>query len=92
VAFPGDIPVQALGTGGVPSEDFNVMTARELPRPEVTVEREGTRIEARGRLCLFALDPCRVEGHDLQRHDLFITTGAVTIEGPGAVIAVRLAD
>jgi environmental stress-induced protein Ves len=33
VSFPGDLAMQAEGTGGLPSVDFNVMTARALPRP-----------------------------------------------------------
>ena len=36
VAFPGDVPVTATGVTA-PSDDFNVMTARHLPRPEVRV-------------------------------------------------------
>lgn len=36
VAFPGDVPVTATGVIA-PSDDFNVMTARGLPRPEVRV-------------------------------------------------------
>jgi environmental stress-induced protein Ves len=36
VAFPGDVAVVASGVTE-PSDDFNVMTARALPRPEVRV-------------------------------------------------------
>ena len=36
VAFPGDVPVTATGVT-TPSDDFNVMTARHLPRPQVQV-------------------------------------------------------
>ncbi|MBL4929625.1 HutD/Ves family protein [Fuscibacter oryzae] len=36
VAFPGDVPVTATGVTA-PSDDFNVMTARNLPRPQVQV-------------------------------------------------------
>ena len=36
VAFAGDIPLQAEGVTA-PSDDFNVMTARSLPRPQVRV-------------------------------------------------------
>ena len=36
VAFAGDVPVSASGVT-VPSDDFNVMTARILPRPQVRV-------------------------------------------------------
>ncbi len=36
VAFPGDVPVIATRVTA-PSDDFNVMTARHLPRPQVQV-------------------------------------------------------
>ena len=37
VAFPGDVAVTATETNGQQSDDFNVMTARHLPRPAVTL-------------------------------------------------------
>lgn len=36
VAFAGDVPLRAEGVSA-PSDDFNVMTARALPRPQVRV-------------------------------------------------------
>ena len=36
VAFAGDVPLRAEGVTA-PSDDFNVMTARALPRPQVRV-------------------------------------------------------
>lgn len=36
VAFPGDVPVIASGVAA-PSDDFNVMTDRSLPKPRVEV-------------------------------------------------------
>jgi hypothetical protein len=36
VAFPGDVSVTATGVTA-PSDDFNVMTARHLPHPQVQV-------------------------------------------------------
>ena len=36
VSFPGDVEVQASGVSA-PSDDFNVMTDRALPRPRVNV-------------------------------------------------------
>ena len=36
VAFAGDTPIRAEGVTAA-SDDFNVMTARHLPRPEVAV-------------------------------------------------------
>jgi uncharacterized protein len=90
VAFPGDVAVRAVGTDGHPSDDFNVMTARHLPKPVVTVERAGAVLVARGTLCLFALGPILANGVAMDRHDLIITEGAATLSGSGPVLAVRL--
>lgn len=90
VAFPGDVAVTAAGTGGGPSEDFNVMTARALPRPEVTVEGDGADLPPGGTLCLFALGPATVNGRAVGRHDLILTDGSAQIAGTGPVIAVRI--
>lgn len=38
IAFPGDLPTAATHVTA-PSEDFNVMTLREMPRPEVRLTR-----------------------------------------------------
>lgn len=55
VAFAGDVPVAACGVTA-PSDDFNVMTARTLPRPEVRVIAAAARLEppAGGLLALYA--------------------------------------
>jgi environmental stress-induced protein Ves len=90
VAFPGDVPVMAVGTDGAQSDDFNVMTARELPRPEVTVEHDGAELPPGGTLCLFALGDVRAGGVDLSRHDLLLTEQGARIEGRWPVIAVRI--
>lgn len=89
VAFPGDIAVMATETTGRPSEDFNVMTARHLPLPEVRVARNET-LPAGGRLALYALGPCRVNDRDLARDDLILTDGPATLSGDSPTIAVRL--
>ncbi|MDP3959038.1 MAG: HutD family protein [Pseudorhodobacter sp.] len=91
IAFPGDVPLRAVGTGGMPSDDFNVMTARALPRPAVTLADDGTELAAGGTLCLFALGPVEVAGRALARHDLIITAGGATVRGRWPVLAVRLA-
>ena len=39
VAFPGDVPVSATRVT-TPCEDFNVMTLRSMPRPEVRLAAE----------------------------------------------------
>lgn len=85
VAFAGDVPVRAV-TGGAVSTDFNVMTARELPLPEVGVARGD--LAAGGLLALFALEEARVDDAALGRHDLALTEGAARITG--RVLAVRL--
>lgn len=90
IAFPGDVPLRAVGTGGMQSDDFNVMTARALPRPAVTLAHDGTELAAGGTLCLFALGPVEVAGRTLAWHDLIITTGGAWIRGSWPVIAVRL--
>ena len=89
VAFPGDIAVTATQTGGQPSDDFNVMTACDLPLPEVFVARNET-LSAGGLLALFALGPCMANSRKLAPHDLVLAQGPVTLTGDGQAIAVRL--
>ncbi len=92
VAFPGDAAVRAVGTGGLPSEDFNVMTTRTLPRPRVSIVRNA-RLAADGRtVWLFALDATRVNDVTLARHDLLRVDGDAIFARPGPVIAVQLCD
>ncbi|GAB1477561.1 hypothetical protein MASR2M74_01030 [Paracoccaceae bacterium] len=43
VAFAGDVPLRAEGVAA-PSDDFNVMTARSLPRPQVRVLKAAERL------------------------------------------------
>jgi uncharacterized protein len=88
VAFPGDVAVSAQAVTA-PCEDVNVMTARALPRPVVTVEQAGTVLEGRGVLCLLALDPATVNGAEAARHDLIQTVGRAVMHG-GPVVAIRL--
>ncbi len=90
VAFPGDVPVRAEDTGARESQDFNVMTARSLPRPEVGVEHGARDLPAGGLLALLALGEVAVNGHALGRDDLLLLRGAARITGNGPVIAVRL--
>lgn len=89
MAFPGDVPVMASETMGQRSDDFNVMTARHLPKPEVRVMQNGS-LSAAGKLALYALGPCRMNGRDMARDDLILTDGPATLAGDGPVIAVRL--
>jgi uncharacterized protein len=90
VAFPGEVALHATETLGMQSDDFNVMTARDLPKPEVMLA-QNDRLSAGGTLALYPLGPCQADGSRLGRDDLLITDGAVTLSGDWPVIAVRLA-
>lgn len=89
VAFPGDIPIMASETDGRQSDDFNVMTARHLPRPEVSLTQNDL-LPAGGRLALYPLGPCRVNGAAAAPEDLILTDGPARLDGEWPVIAVRL--
>ncbi len=89
VAFPGDVAVAALDTQGMPSEDFNVMTARSLPRPQVMPMQTGL-LPAGGLVALYALGDCMVNGTAMVREDLILTETSVRLEGHGPVLSVRL--
>ena len=91
VAFAGDLPVTAVETGGAQSEDLNVMTARFLARPQVTVERAGSRLEKGGLIALYALGPVQAGDRAMAPGDLVLTRDPVGIAGDWPVIAVRLA-
>lgn len=91
VAFPGDTPVTATGTASGPSDDFNVMTARNLPLPSVTLHHGPALIAAGGLMALFALDPLRVSGLALARHDLILTEGPLDLQTASRALSVRLA-
>lgn len=89
VAFPGDVEVMAKETNGQQSDDFNVMTARTLPKPEVSVARN-TTLPAGGTLALYALGRCLINGTDVDRDDLIVTAAAAHLQGDAPVIVVRL--
>jgi environmental stress-induced protein Ves len=89
LAFPGDVPLSAAGVAAR-SDDFNVMTARTLPRPEVLVHRDPADLAAGGMLCLFALGKAQVGGLRLAQHDLIMTEDGVTVTPQEPVISVRL--
>jgi uncharacterized protein len=89
VAFPGDVPIAAAGVT-TPSDDFNVMTARALPLPDVQVLRGGDIVPPKaGFLAIFALEIAKVSGRVVGKHDLIITDEKAQIEG-GLCIAVGL--
>jgi hypothetical protein len=89
VAFPGDVALVATETQAMQSDDFNVMTSRTLPRPEVLVA-QNDHLPAGGMLALYALGPCRLNGHEVAREDLLLTGDSVDLAGDWPVIAVRL--
>ncbi len=89
VAFPGDVEVTATETNGQQSDDFNVMTARRLPRPQVIVAQNDS-LPGGGTLALYALGPCLVNGSAINRDDLILTEGPARLQGDWPVIAVRL--
>lgn len=89
VAFPGDVAVTATETQDQQSDDFNVMTARALPRPDVMLVQNHARPEG-GQLALYALGPCRVNGTAVAQNDLILTKGPVTLTGDWPVLAVRV--
>ena len=88
VAFPGDIDIRAVDTDNQPSDDFNVMTARHLPRPEVSVVRNLT-LPVDGRLALYALGPCEVNGDAVAAGDLLVMEKPAHHAGDGFIIAVQ---
>ncbi len=89
VAFPGDVEVTATETNGQQSDDFNVMTARSLPKPQVFVAQNDS-LTSGGTLALYALGPCLVNGHAVNRDDMILTEGPARLQGDWPVIAVRL--
>jgi uncharacterized protein len=89
VGFPGDVPIGATGVTA-PSNDFNVLTARSLPLPNVQVLRGGDIAPpTAGLVAVFALEPAIVAGHILGKHDLIITNEKAHLEG-GLCIGVGL--
>jgi environmental stress-induced protein Ves len=88
VAFSGEIALEATETNGQQSDDFNVMTARELPIPQVILA-QNAGLAAGGLLALYALGPCHVNGQSLDREDLILTEGEAMLTGDWPVIAVR---
>jgi environmental stress-induced protein Ves len=90
MAFPGDAALTATETLGLQSDDFNVMTARSLPKPEV-IPAQNHILAAGGLLALYALGPCQVNGAGIFRDDLVLTDGPASLQGDWPVISVRLA-
>lgn len=90
VAFPGDVPISAAGVTA-PSDDFNVMTARALPLPEVRVETDAeVSPPGGGRLAIVALGTGVAVGQPVGTYDLILTNEKAHLEG-GPFIVVQLA-
>lgn len=89
VAFPGDVEVTATETNGQQSDDFNVMTVRSLPKPHVIVAQNDS-LPSGGTLALYALGPCLVNGHAVNRDDMILTECPARLQGDWPIIAVRL--
>lgn len=95
VAFAGDIAISASKVTA-PCQDFNVMTRRGLPRPEVRVVHDAAELNVTGgqRLALFALTAAKVRSgqgdFSLQTHDLLLCREAVELL-EGSLICVVLA-
>lgn len=87
VTFAGDIALRAEGVTA-PSDDFNVMTARSLPRPEVAVLTGRAQVPAGGVLAVYALQATVVNGRAMGAQDLILTEAAIRVDGQ--VVVVRL--
>jgi hypothetical protein len=85
VEFPGDVAVRAEGVSA-PSDDFNVMTARALPRPEVAVVTGRVHLPQGGLLALYALGASVVNDHSMAAQDLILTEDAARVEGHTLVV------
>ena len=87
VGFAGDTPIRAEAVAA-PSDDFNVMTARHLPRPDVAVITGAAQLRGGDMMAVFALTAARVNGFTLAAYDLLLTDEPASLSGQ--VIAVRL--
>jgi environmental stress-induced protein Ves len=87
VAFPGDTAISATGVTA-PSDDFNVMTARIVPRPSVRVVTGEANLPGGDTLAIFALTESTVNGLKMSQHDLIVTDLPLALGGH--LIAVRL--
>lgn len=89
VAFPGDVPIAATGVAA-PSVDFNVMTARALPLPDVWVRADSDAAPPPGGfIAVFAVSAGSVGSHTVGQHELIITDETVHLSG-GPFVLVGL--
>ncbi len=81
VAFAGDVAVRAERVAA-PSEDFNVMSARDLPRPRVWVQQAGEAPAG----AILALTEGRIGGLSVARYDLVVSDLAMHHDAPVIVV------
>jgi len=87
VAFAGDIPIRAENVTAA-SDDFNVMTARGLPRPEVAVITGEAQLRGGDLLAVYALADSTVNAQRMAAGDLILTAEPLAVAGQ--MITVRL--
>ncbi|WP_395005439.1 HutD family protein [Cypionkella sp.] len=80
IAFAGDLPLRAVAVTA-PSDDFNVMSARALPHPKVTVHAAPETLPKGGILAIFALGQGVVNDLPVGKYDLILTDQAARIDG-----------
>lgn len=85
VRFAGDVAIRAEGVSA-PSDDFNVMTARGLPRPEVAVVAGEMYLPKGGLFAVYALAGTTVNWRAMAPNDLILTDEAVLIDGQAVVV------
>ncbi len=85
VQFAGDVPIRAEAVSAA-SDDFNVMTARALPRPEVAVITGLVQVPKGGLLAVYALAETSVNGRNMAVQDLILTDEAAQISGQAVVV------
>ena len=82
VAFSGAVALRAVGVAQ-PSEDFNVMTAADLPAAQVTVHPAGASVQG----AVLALAAGRIGAVNVAQYDLVLTDEPVLADIP--LIAVQ---
>lgn len=85
VRFPGDVAIRAESVSAA-SDDFNVMTARHLPRPEVAVIAGDAQVPSGGLLAVYALGPTILNGRAMAAQDLILTDTALQLDGQAVVV------
>jgi len=91
IAFGGDMAVRAAGVLA-PSDDFNVMTAAENPKPEVLVLTGLQTIAAtEARTAVYFTGPGRFAGNAVAVCDLIMTDEPCIVESVAPMLVVILA-